>query len=71
MTTTTYAVEGMTCEHCVRAVTTELLALDGVTRVDVELAPSAVSRVVVVSDQPLPAADVASAVDEAGYSLAG
>ena len=38
-TTTTYAVTGMTCEHCVRAVTSELGALPGVQAVQVELVP--------------------------------
>ena len=43
---TTYAVSGMTCDHCVKAVTEEVSALDGVTSVDVDLAtdgPSAVT----------------------------
>jgi copper chaperone len=35
MTTTTYKVTGMTCEHCVNAVTTEVSALDGVSTVQV------------------------------------
>jgi cation transport ATPase len=30
MTTATYLVTGLTCEHCVRAVTTELKSLRGV-----------------------------------------
>jgi copper chaperone len=36
-TITTYAVAGMSCGHCVTAVTDELTKLDGVTRVDVDL----------------------------------
>lgn len=72
MTTTTYAVTGMTCEHCVRAVTEELAALDSVTGVRVGLVPEGVSEVTVTSDRPLAAADVADALDEAGdYQLAG
>jgi copper chaperone len=35
MTSTTYAVEGMTCEHCERAVGLELRELPGVTDVRV------------------------------------
>ena len=31
MTTTTYTVTGMSCEHCVNAVTSELRSLDGVS----------------------------------------
>jgi copper ion binding protein len=66
MTTTTYTVSGMTCGHCVAAVTEELSKLDGVTRVEVDLASG---RVTVESDRPLDGAAVAAAVDEAGYAL--
>lgn len=67
MTTATYTVSGMTCEHCVRAVNDELGALDGVTAVAVDLVPGGMSAVTVTSDLPLSAAQVADAVDEAGY----
>ena len=67
MTTNTYTVAGMTCEHCVRAVTDELTKLDGVEAVDIDLATG---RVEVRSGQPLEEATVAAAVDEAGYELA-
>jgi copper chaperone len=69
-TTSTYTVSGMTCGHCVSAVTSELTALDGVTDVAVDLVPGGVSRVTVTSAAPLPPATVAAAVDEAGYTLA-
>ncbi len=69
MVTTTYPVTGMTCSHCVSAVTTELAALPGVTAVSVDLAPGAASAVTVTSATPLRHDDVAAAVDEAGYSL--
>ena len=39
MTLATYRVTGMTCEHCVHAVTSELMNLDGVRGVTVELVP--------------------------------
>ncbi|MGE5290914.1 MAG: heavy-metal-associated domain-containing protein [Micromonosporaceae bacterium] len=71
MTTATYAVTGMTCEHCVRAVTEELARLDGVTRVTVDLVPGGQSRVTVAGDLPLAEDAVAAALDEAGdYRLA-
>jgi copper chaperone len=71
MTATTYAVTGMTCEHCVHAVTSELTRLGGVTAVTVELVPGGQSAVTVTSDAPLPAVDVSAALDEAGdYKLA-
>ena len=65
-TTRTYQVEGMTCGHCVQAVTTEIGALPGVTGVRVDLATGAVE---VDSAGPLAPEAVAEAVDEAGYRL--
>jgi copper chaperone len=71
MTATTYAVTGMTCEHCVRAVTGELTRLGGVTGVNVELVPGGASLVTVTGDAPLPGEAVSAALDEAGgYRLA-
>lgn len=67
-TTATYDVVGMSCEHCVRAVTEELTKLDGVSGVDVDLPTG---RVTVTSEAPLGEEAVAAAVDEAGYELAG
>lgn len=67
MTTATYRVKGMTCDHCVRAVTDEVGKIAGVTGVEVDLASG---RVMVSSDIPLDAAAVRAAVDEAGYELA-
>jgi copper chaperone len=66
MTSATYHVTGMTCEHCARAVTTELKALDGVSEVTVDLVPGGASAVTVLSAVPLGLADVAAALDEAG-----
>jgi copper chaperone len=72
MTTATYAVTGMTCEHCVHAVTAELGRLAGVSKVTVGLAPGGKSTVTVTSDAPLTQEAVAGALDEAGgYRLAG
>ena len=71
MTISTYAVTGMTCEHCVRAVTSELTDLDTVADVTVELVPGGESRLTVTSSQPLPEEAVVAALDEAGgYALA-
>ena len=72
MTSQTYQVKGMTCEHCVHAVTSELHSLDGVRDVAVELIPGGLSAVTVTSAGPLTAEAVAEALDEAGdYQLAG
>ena len=71
MTTVTYQVTGMTCDHCVRAVTGELKELDGVRKVTVDLHPGGESVVTVSSDAPLTAEAVMAALDEAGdYHLA-
>jgi copper chaperone len=64
--TALYTVAGMTCGHCVAAVTEEVSKLEGVTAVDVDLATGAVT---VQSTEPLDAQAVAEAVDEAGYSV--
>lgn len=65
---TTYEVTGMTCGHCESAVKAELFQLPGVHDVQVDLSTGGVT---VISDGPLPLDEVRTAVDEAGYSLAG
>jgi copper chaperone len=71
MTSATYQVTGMTCEHCVHAVTSELASVPGVSAVTVALVPGGESAVTVTSDAPLGAEAVAAALDEAGaYYLA-
>ena len=67
--TKTYPVIGMTCEHCVAAVSSEIGELGGVTEVSIQLVPGGTSTVAVTSEQPLDDDDVAAAVDEAGYVL--
>ncbi|MCA2205968.1 MULTISPECIES: cation transporter [Nocardia] len=67
MATTTYTVTGMTCGHCVSSVKQEIGKIDGVTSVDVDLASGLVR---VDSANEVSDADVAAAVDEAGYELA-
>jgi copper chaperone len=68
--TATYGVLGMTCGHCVQAVSSELYALPGVRAIEVELVDGGTSVVRVVSDGPLTEETVRAAVDEAGYELA-
>ena len=64
----TYLVNGMTCEHCVGAVRSEISAIGGVTGVDIELVAGGTSTVTVIGDAT--AEQIAAAVDEAGYALA-
>jgi copper chaperone len=69
VSTQTFSVAGMTCGHCVQAVTQEISSLPGVAEVRIDLVPGEVSAVAVDSAAPLDRAAVAAAVDEAGYEL--
>ena len=64
-----YLVSGMTCDHCVTAVRDEVQRLPGVTHVEVDLVPGAVSTVIVASDTPVSEGAVREAVAEAGYEV--
>ena len=66
ITTSTYDVKGMTCGHCVSAVSAELAKLHGVHEVDIDLDTG---KVTVTSDTALDLDAVQAAVDEAGYEL--
>ena len=66
MSTTVYAVRGMTCGHCAGSVTAEITKIPGVTDVQVDVPAG---RVTVASDQPVSADAIAEAVDEAGYEV--
>lgn len=71
MNTRTFPVTGMTCGHCVSAVTSELKEIPGVTDVNVDLVAGGTSTVTVASETQLVENDVAAALDEAGdYQLA-
>ena len=67
MTTSNWTVTGMTCGHCVSAVTEEVSGIEGVESVEVDLATGAV---VVQASVDLTREQMAAAVDEAGYVLA-
>jgi copper chaperone len=62
--TSTYAVAGMTCDHCVRSVTDEVSEVPGVTAVEVDLAGGLVTVQGDADD-----AAVRDAVAEAGYRV--
>ena len=64
MTTRIYAVEGMTCDHCVAAVTIEVAKIPGIFGVIVNVEQATLT---VSGDAPDEA--LAEAVDEAGYTL--
>lgn len=65
MTTRTYTVDGMTCGHCVAAVTEEVSKVEGLSGVDVDLA----TRTLTVTGETIDDAAVRAAVDEAGYAV--
>ncbi len=62
-------VEGMTCEHCVRAVTEELDAIEGVTVIGVDLRVGDASLVRITGAAEDDA--LTAAIDEAGYTRVG
>lgn len=63
-----YTVKGMTCSHCVAAVTEEVSKVDGVTDVAVDLDSGSLT---VRGPVQVDSEAVAAAVDEAGYELVG
>lgn len=64
--TTTFQVEGMTCDHCRNAVMTEVIAIPGVQVVTVDVEAGTVT---ISANQPVDQSDIAAAVHEAGYTL--
>ena len=61
--TLTYRVDGMSCDHCMVAVTGEVGHVAGVQSVDVDLD----SKLVRVTGAGIDDAAVVAAIDEAGY----
>jgi copper chaperone len=67
MTTTSYRIDGMTCDHCSHAVTTALTGLDGVDTVAVDLATGTAT---IVASTTIDDGAVEAALVDAGYELA-
>jgi copper chaperone len=61
-----FQVEGMSCQHCVAAVTNAIREQDAAAQVKVDLSTG---RVAVDSAQP--ADTLKAAIDEAGYTVVG
>lgn len=59
-----FDVEGMTCGHCVRAITRAIHTLDPDARVDVDLAQG-----IVTVEGAILADDAADAITNAGYTV--
>ena len=66
MDTITFTVPGMTCGHCVAAVTEELAKVNGVADTSVDLG----TKAVVVTGDGIDRADLDAAIDEAGFEIA-
>jgi copper chaperone len=62
-----FSVEGMSCDHCVHAITDEVSKVDGVSAVDVDLD----RKTVTVSGDEFGDDAVSAAIDEAGYTVVG
>jgi copper chaperone len=60
-------VVGMTCDHCARAVSTEIGSIPGVDKVHVDLPTG---QVRITADRTLSTSELREAVEEAGYTLA-
>jgi copper chaperone len=65
MTERTYRVEGVTCDHCVQTVSSEVGKVDGVQDVDVQLATGEVT----VTGETVDDTAIRSAIKEAGYEV--
>jgi len=65
---TQITVAGMTCQHCVMSVTEEVSEIDGVSAVDVHIETGAV---IVLADREVARDEIAAAITEAGFELAG
>jgi len=61
-----FRVEGMSCNHCVSAVTKSVLGIDGAAKVQVDL-PNRIVRVGSSLDLDI----IKDAIVEAGYSVTG
>jgi copper chaperone CopZ len=64
--THTFLVSGMSCEHCRAAVRDELIAVEGVTAVEVDLE----TKLVTVDGASLDDARLRAAINDAGYEAA-
>lgn len=61
----TLVVPGMTCRHCVEAVTTGVSPIPGVAAVEIDL----VTKQVVVTGSGLDRAAIVAAIDDAGFDV--
>jgi copper chaperone CopZ len=65
-TKTEVEIDGMSCEHCVKAVTQALQSLPGVKSARVEI-----GKAVITSDAPVSRDAIANAIADEGYRVRG
>jgi copper chaperone CopZ len=68
MSTTTVLISGMSCGHCATSIREEISELPGVEAVEVDLSSGTVT---IDAANTVDAASIKTAVEEAGYRLAG
>jgi copper chaperone len=66
MSTATYSVPDISCEHCKHAIEGEVSQVQGVASVEVDVD----AKTVTVSGEPLDEQAIVAAIDEAGYEVA-
>lgn len=66
MATRTYSVPSISCEHCKRAIETEVDTLSDVSSVEVDVAAKTVTVEGEAGDE-----EIRSAIEEAGYDIDG
>jgi copper chaperone len=66
LSTITYSVPDISCDHCRTAITSEVSTLAGVESVEVDID----AKTVTVTAEPLDEAAIVAAIDEAGYEVA-
>jgi copper chaperone len=66
MTTATYTVPGISCNHCKHAIEGEVAQVTGVSSVEVNVE----AKTVTVVAEPLDEQAIVHAIDEAGYEVA-
>ena len=65
-TTQRFEATGLTCGHCAKAVSDELMALDGVVDAQVDVVDGGASTVTVVTERDLTDDELVAALEEAG-----
>lgn len=69
MTSTTFSVPDVSCDHCKTSIEGAVAELDGVNRVEVNIEPKTVD--VDFDEETVQAQAIVDAIEEQGYKVAG